>query len=88
MFLEMSVKKLSKVISVELSVISEGLEQSRHLLHSDIIDMVLQFACPKVNAIECALVRLIVGPKGAEGNSSAHMLRAGRIVKFLKVLKD
>ena len=87
MLFEVGVEQLFHVVSVELSVVAEGLEQARDFHHTNVVNVVLNFGCPEVNSVEAALVTLVVAPQGAKSNSTTHMFRAAGAVMLFKHLE-
>ena len=87
MLFEVGVEQLFHVVSVELSVVTEGLKQARDFHHANVVNVVLNFGRPEVNSVEAALVALVIGPQGAESNSATHVLRAAGAVMLFKHLE-
>ena len=56
------------MITMELPVITESLTETTNLHNTHIVDIVLKFARPKVDAVLRPTIALIVGPEGSKGN--------------------
>ena len=53
---------------MELPVITESLTETTNLHNTHIVDIVLKFARPKVDAVLRPTIALIVGPEGSKGD--------------------
>lgn len=88
MLLEVSVEQLSDMISVQLSVITEGLKESADFKHTHIIDMVLQFCRPEIDPIKRALIALVVGPESTKSDPTAHVFARHGTILRLKLFEN
>lgn len=85
LWLEVFIKQLVHVVSMKLPVIAEGFQQSGHFLYAHIGNVVLQLGCPEVNAIQGALIALVVAPEGTERIPATHTLLWSCRVELLKL---
>ena len=87
MLLEVRIQELSHVVSVQLSILSEGLKQAGYLLDAHVLNVILQLTRPEVHSIQAPLVGLVVSPERTKCQSASHVILAHRAVVLLKVFE-
>lgn len=76
------------MVSVELSVVAEGLKEPAHFKHTHVIDVVLKFRRPEVDPIQRALIALVVGPESAKRDPATHVLLGHSAVVCFELLEN